>query len=510
MPGPVTLRRGFTLIEVMIAATLMIAIITMAMIAMRTAAKSIAVLGALRAENRLLRQGITAGLEDLDFWHSDANPDYPYLKGAMSAPYVDAADRIVGSDSRLAKAKRPFRPVTFGVGLSPAGLLPHDPATWYRNHLNSNCRPKVPNGHEEAWRWRENYVGDANRGITAKGYWNGTWSEAYGAINRDRDLGDSIMIPAGWTPRWIHGDYALVANAGSEMDPATAADPLMRMRGSRPHLVMRIFRELGLMGVYEYLPAGSIALVQEPSSGLATQTAGTPARRIGEIPGETADSIMSKAFMVDAIGTAPLAYGGAAEGDQRGFLWQSLAFISGSGDSDMAMSQSQVIGASFGSYAQDLESLNRRDRPAFLSTRIEWSDYSDQWIFPSVAAAICYPFTRLSTENYTDAGLVRTGRQRYSSRISLQPLGRADETGSLEPEASSAAQPRLRLSTFRWREQGRRMAECRVEVGNPERGFRMTIPLTALGTTWRGARQHWAVAAARRTDLPAMGDRHAR
>src|SRR5689334_14329749 len=70
-------HRAFTLIEVMIAMSLGLAICFSAFSAVRLCSQTATVMNRLSLENALMREGIAAALHDLDFWTSLDDPDNP-------------------------------------------------------------------------------------------------------------------------------------------------------------------------------------------------------------------------------------------------------------------------------------------------------------------------------------------------------------------------------------------------------------------------------------------------
>lgn len=109
-PSP-SARAAFTAIELMIAMALSLGILLVAVAGFRMAAASMGRLERLSVENNLLRSGYLLLMEDVDFWHSHANPEYPYRKGFMS----DRVE-IAGDQGNNHVDKRVFKPVEFQTG----------------------------------------------------------------------------------------------------------------------------------------------------------------------------------------------------------------------------------------------------------------------------------------------------------------------------------------------------------------------------------------------------------
>ena len=94
-----SIRRGFTLIELMISVTLGMLIVYVAVAGFRAASQSITITNRLAMETAILRAGCLAGNERLDFWYDFDDPeDEPTarrlyyqpgkLGGLLRAPYT--------------------------------------------------------------------------------------------------------------------------------------------------------------------------------------------------------------------------------------------------------------------------------------------------------------------------------------------------------------------------------------------------------------------------------------
>ncbi len=70
-------KRGFTLIELLIAITMSIGVLYLAFAALRVASQTITVSKRLSVENGMMRTGMYAALEELDFWDQYDNRNSP-------------------------------------------------------------------------------------------------------------------------------------------------------------------------------------------------------------------------------------------------------------------------------------------------------------------------------------------------------------------------------------------------------------------------------------------------
>src|SRR4051794_2115468 len=99
---------GFTLIELLISISLSMLIMVIAVTAFRQATMTMGLMNRMSTETGLLRTGYYIGAEDVDFWNSNANPEYPYLKGHTSDPVIRGTDLGNNLDN-----KRIFRRLAF-------------------------------------------------------------------------------------------------------------------------------------------------------------------------------------------------------------------------------------------------------------------------------------------------------------------------------------------------------------------------------------------------------------
>jgi prepilin-type N-terminal cleavage/methylation domain-containing protein len=306
-------RRAFTLIELMIAIALSTVIILIAVSAFRQAAHAMSLMNRLSLENGMIRTGYFLSADDCDYWNSQANPEYPYLKGYMSDQI-----EIAGDKGNNIYNKRPFREVAFRSSVLPAASggvadpnfdpnwdLPHDGRSWYRNYVLPSYRgwrPDLSTGSETTGYV---YWPTFNDSSSFSNWWGGpplgSIGTRYGTPNWEACTrsgagwmwsgGNTVTLPVGWGDLWhIWGDYSVLSNIGDvrkvghpgpDDAPASAdgtgpdgyprvdGDPLnadsIACRGARPKLMFRLFRELGHIGVYTYMPPGTLNLIAAPS-----------------------------------------------------------------------------------------------------------------------------------------------------------------------------------------------------------------------------------------------------
>lgn len=307
-PGPGLARarcRAFTLIELLVAMALGTLLVLITVQAFSTAGDAMAALRRLAEENRLIRAGYFTVIEEADFWHSHANPSYPYLRG----------HNVVGD------GVRPFAPVTWNDDLThpvnPNWPQPHDPRAWYRNHLSPgpiggyhqmrmdhadpsqftamwdpDFRTYSPNALQAEQQTMRFFTGlPTDVTDPYKPYHlSGSASNIVIHGNDHRDL-----LP-GWTFRHVVGDYAALANidnwsrdadGDSSFDAADERSPDgYDERHDRSLLAIRAVEALGQYGLATYLPPGSLTLLQTASVNDTPGAVGSDDFRVrrGEIP----------------------------------------------------------------------------------------------------------------------------------------------------------------------------------------------------------------------------------
>lgn len=243
-------HRGFSLIEVTIAVALIATILVSVLAMARILTKTVAVVGGMRLDSEMLRQGIYLALEDADFWHSAANPDPPWAMRVNSEPNVDFDGNVYTGPVDDAANKRPFRRVAFSRSAdpdtsftdkvpNPNALLIHDQRSWYRGHLQGNTRTFKDGG---------GYFSNFDN-VRYKDQWTG--------------------VPLTWSPLQVYGDYALTSHTemGSAADPGPFVSEAVNERltgpgGYRPNLALNLYRTLGPNGIFNYVPMSMIMVMQ--------------------------------------------------------------------------------------------------------------------------------------------------------------------------------------------------------------------------------------------------------
>jgi prepilin-type N-terminal cleavage/methylation domain-containing protein len=301
--------RGFTLVEILISLALALILILIAVVTFRTATQTMTRLEQLANENRLIRSGYLIAMDDVDFWHSHANPAFPYLKGynAMTEEGASVAD--AGNDFF---DKKIFRPVEWPKSLddpaNPNWAQPHDPRTWYRGGVVANQESGVIAPANEA---------KVNDLANATFFYDPLFYEEGGDPENRKEQTDSrlhkdvagpgarLTRPAGWSHRHISGDYAALSNIDNlyldysvtDNPTTTTVDERLstysRTPGSidygrswRQQQVRSVFGELGIHGALAYLHPGSPAMMFTSSVNDTVANIGDQTKnyRKGELP----------------------------------------------------------------------------------------------------------------------------------------------------------------------------------------------------------------------------------
>lgn len=478
VPRPELLRRAFSFVEVILAIGLAGVVILVAAAAFRTATGSIGLMTRTSEENRLLRSGIIAALDDLDHWSSDADPAFPHGRAYAAFRNVsdDGLNRLAdaGPINEHGNNRRPFRRVDFANAArdldadgridaweswrdDPNWVVPHDPAAWYRGHLLPNARP-VRFDISSQVRYRAPAM-DGNRRFDS-------WMYSPPSGNTGLWGGYNFRIPGWWNPRLCFGDYANMAN--SSTDPADYDAGLglgtgiqeARLRGSRGSLMQALLRELGPVGMVNYLPPGNLLQFLRPTTNLYS---GGPNWDRGEIP-----------WMLDAPrvqqGSGDWQTGTAVPAGRRLDLAEALAFLGGYHATDAASAMA--------------------DRALVLGTSLR-ADYPFATLHSAARRGWLDQFTTEPQRAYVRSQVAHAAAELLRNDTSLLPLGLSGQSGV--DLSHPADRPTMALSSYRYRFRSGEVCNLAVTLNDPRSGRTTVVGFTATGTTYRGARQLWAL-----------------
>lgn len=480
---------AYTLVELLIAVSLSVTIMLIAFTAFRFCAASFQALNRLATENDIMRRGAIVAYDTIDSWADQAEPGYPWCKGYNS---LAIADTTLGLDTP--SNKRIFRRVTFqpagNANFNPNWVQPHDPRSWYRNHIGHSPRPYMLSPTYGGWGWAP-------------------FSTFPGT-------------PSGWEGRHVFGDYSLLSNTA--MDPAT--DP----RGARPRLMLDLYVGLGMLGVADYMPAGTLTLIQQPSTNLANRDANPTDPRyvfnIGEIPYSTGDYRNHTGLITSASNSLPLdtvTFTGLAAGTPPPNITTTSPGIN-TGNYHRA-NYFEGLAGQFGGMplgANNTGASTNAGRMPSQSWALDFSGYNDLPLYyggvPTTTNGTSWNWDLLNLTirapwggGRKDATQVRilydkalieikplyagspfTEARDYGTTLYLLPQTYANNP---QPDLTNrpANLPAVSLSMLRYRWRSADFSGATVRVVQPETGVVLELNVFATGTTFRGARQHWAL-----------------
>ena len=517
--------RGFTLIEAMISVAISTIVLLMAAAAVRGASQSLRKMETISEENHLLLKGWLVALQDVDFWNSHANPDFPYLAGPMAEDYsID----VGGTDTTDHPwNKRPFRMVTFSPEANPNLLLPNDPRTWYRGGTTVMTPPIA----RTAPSFEPRFV----------------WTSTSDATVGERIIGTKQskpwpMYPAGWSPRAMTGDYSAIARALAVGDGSTeyastvAADAsnaanLGVARSTTDYissLQWYIYSELGHIGAARYLPPGTMNMIYRPNTNRTVANIGNTANFFdwGEVPW----TLASGSQLDVTVSFAPEAFlnpqssdfaAGAVENVVRRNM---LLGFPGSGrpmaemkENNLDDSSSPVNSSRFRNnrgtsntvYVVDLETVSSR-HIVYMSNWNSGDYHPVATFYPGRVFRIGSIF---DTESLVDRTILDPSRLLVDDDANANNVhveSQAGTAGHMERRFSMTTQHQpsvatnddRRLTAFgeglqmqhrivRYRANYADTNKITVIVANPQTGARIQLQANVVGTTYTGARQHW-------------------
>jgi hypothetical protein len=476
---------GFSFVEIILAIGLASLVILTAASGFRAAMQSMTLLNRTSEENRLLRSGIIMALDDLDHWSSDADPAFPY--GHAYASFRNVSDDGLTKLPDVpvndhANNRRLFRRVSFQTALrdtnadghidmadttshDPNWQLPHEPASWYRGHLLPNARPvqlELYNPSRFTAPWQDRSIASNQR--TAS--WN--WCPPPPAALPTGSY--RPRTPNWWNPRLCFGDFANFANtscnpsdytAGLAGLTMTAADAALR--GSRGAQLQALYRDLGPIGLATYVLPGTMLQYLRPTTHLYDGSGLNYDR--GEVP-----------WM---LATPKLPQG--ATGD-----WQTSTSVPGGARLDFL----EGMGF-FGSlYATDLTAAMMH-RVVLYGTQIRADQNPMSTLHAAARRGWLDGMDQEPAKAYLRCPVARTAAEAYRNTTSLLPLGLTNQP-SIDLEAPSD-RPSMSMSSYRYRYRGGDLCNLAVTLSDPRTGRTILIGFSAVGTTFRGARQLWAL-----------------
>jgi prepilin-type N-terminal cleavage/methylation domain-containing protein len=548
-------RRGFTLIELVVAIGLGVTILVIAVAAFRSIALAMGTLNRLSQQNQRMRSGFMTAMEDADFWHSAANPEMPWVQRYNSVAQVNwrgrpIADADIATKGRNGVNHRPFRPVRWlpwTRGPSTAAVAdfndtgawssdPYGAGAWSRSPVTPSPRPfgLIAMSGVDYWN-------DATGTAAKKSSDPQTWPNRLMFMNYPGIFtGDALANPKivnqwfttasvpyaptaaplfHWEPRLIQGDYTLVSSL--DMAGGVAADGTISTAAigkERPERILSVFRQLGLQGVVDYSPPGEWTIIQAadrfarmaPASDWATKA--EDMYSVGELPWmfRTYAAMPATPYYLSGKSNAGGITDKVKNDAKNGNLIRPTATIRPWADREayagslvpilypvrMTSDVSGLIGSTGSGHSSGMPVIGC-DFTALMRRRLMYYHGSigrKESLFDgsSMNALAVMPLMERFNEG---GGEIFTDRyneylKMFRNEIALSPALPNVEGAELS-DASDAPSMTLRLRSLRLRDDRGQRYVGTVVVGLQETGKELYLPFTTIGSSFRGARQHW-------------------
>jgi hypothetical protein len=520
---------AFTLIEVMASLALGAVLIVTITQTFRALSRVVATVNLQGRENEMLRTGLLAAIEDADFYHSDANPDFPYRKGWTRAPLTAAntadkrhfaqvvfdartgpadpyAARAAGLPGRLRLLDGTQPESAIGVGVvedgilgnpgilpNPNVLLPSDPRSWVRVTTVNNSRfPWRPPGFASGYGFQSPQSARANR-------------YRIGTARTDQIYGPVQLMAS--------TDMSQLA-IDTRVGPGQAVDPWVNQ--TMPTLQASLWQRLGYLGTWAYTRPGApincldadgflprwyspeIGRGQRISSPLPPFYPAVASAMPGSVPVPGADGNLhlSEYFAV-GLPQEHVLHMLHRWGPHSSWEAQLGVFQSATGKTS-AMGMKPVFQEDVSTitniYSNTIGGFNRY---LWVMNYQPWN--SGSWNFDGQRTNIADLARNPSLTSTT---------WRFPSNRSDIERGR-DVAERLDLSGRPEGYPVMSTSVIRLHCLfGDQATFCRVQVRVPETGRLLELPFSLMTASYRGARQHWAGVVSATTPTPA-GDRYA-
>jgi hypothetical protein len=536
---------AYTLIEMAIAIFVGTIIILSAVTCFRVITKTIASVNELSTENGLLRTGMQLALQDVDYWHSEADANQPYYKGWTRVPQTPAAPYL----------RRPFQAIRFCPRTDTAERDPN-PGVRAPNNLDYslyNAAAPVSTVSQDPWDTSKAFWSDPYNYNDIVPNPNAMLASDPRSISRVTQL--SLETPEweanlNWTwfanypfgyPRAVSGDYTLVGcsncrQTAGALNPrwptgtgitlsldttytgaSTDTYPDYPVPGGfnlpfdngaslyQPMLWTNMWQRLGYLGLYEYMTPGT-PIVFNDSSGHTPDWFTLPLPPYqnnpapsGSYPGYT--YLWSRDFAV--LDNRNL--GGNEDMEIRmGDEFEPAAGDIWTGRITAGLPFRSCWPAAVPLYSLDAD-WNLYSKPYSVFLNAEGGNFNGQNMSPQgmglwginqafsggdqsrddiscTATTVWLPYN----ETDVDRADPDAGTAVAPAADQRTVLGKFDYT--TKPSDS----PTLSTSIFRYGRVGGLQDLCvaRVAIDCPD-GHRIELPIIPLGTNYRGARQHW-------------------
>lgn len=524
MNNPITeskYRSAFTLLELLVGIALGSLILLVAIATVRTASSAMQSINRTSAENAAMYIAWHSSFDDVDFWRSHADTRFPYGK------------RFMSDNTGELTQYRPFRPWDIPDGNDGTSNFTAaiNPSSWHATHI-SGATPDVislqpgryPTGGDPSvyslssssalsLRWFQFILVTTGPDPISDLPLIGPSHNQHGNIVMQApdepyqvSARGAFLLPAGWDPWHITGSYSSIANIGNHA-------------GQKQQ--WETFRSIGHLGTNSYLEPGSMNLIATAPTNRALLTDRsivypsdlTQSQRElnwGEIP----FGLRSQPHLTDANDDDSGHYLRGLPGPAQSvtimpsivrhlFRVKPGNNTHGLKDVEWHSTSSSRYGGNLRQFGMDLDLATatwvqfsgppitpmtmyypnrlKRDGNNWDATPL-LSDFNldpmrTAWVDPGRAA------TRMELRNR------QAMSERIASRTSHVPLLPSDSDAPGIKVGNNI--PRVSHQIARSRLRARDLTEISISVQGPDGARPIRLHFRALGTTYRGARQHW-------------------
>ena len=470
---------AFTLIEMVAAMALGVVLLVTIVSTFRAMTRVVAQVNVLSRENELLRAGWIAAVDDADFFHSEGNPDAPYGKGWTRQPLTAAApsdkrhmarvlfDARTAPTDVYAGAATPSALRTDGAtGLpilpNPNVLLPSDPRSWNRAPTVTNTRLS---------RYASPQVQCAGASIS-----QAVSEQIYGAYRllAATDMRDAALFPT-----------------GPDVGPGLAVTPWTTQ--TLPAMQAGLWQQLGYIGVAAYTRPGSPVNCLDQLGYLpawyfpaGSGGSGSPSSPLPPFWGVAPASLQLNYLAADGTQMHVFLYHGLSQNWQAQMKTRVQTLLNG-------IQLKPVLGDDVGFKTANADATYA----VVMGKAPTRADTYNQTQVDSIGDTARNPSFTSSTYRFP-------GNPTDVERIDTPAATRRIDLDGRPPEYPVMSTSILRLHEYMG---ASTMTYCRVVVRTPETGRILELPFAVLGTSLRGARQHWSRATSLSTATPA-GDRY--
>ncbi len=526
-------RSAFTLIEMMIAVALSTVIIMTAVAAFRVVSRAINAADSMSVENSLLRIGFQASLDDVDFYHSEANDKAPYDKGFTRVRTQVADDpTTLDTDQYI---RRHFQPIDFLASTDP-DVWPYDvasdetnpaSATWsnaYNHVINPNVfQASDPRSIDrfgiygnqnppEYYRYvtstlmHGNYLNVVCTDMRYKGSASNSPRFPYDPASPNSPMPYKLALDVTTSPAWPYtAPIAYGEPTGGLVDVAVTNPVKTSYNQAVPLLGWQMYTRMREVGWMEYLPPCVSLEIMDQHGDWPNMNNSSPKG----FPETSGPGGQDTVWWYNSYfsGSRDIAnFLGLEYREARCYALATLPVIA-AGAADTTSSGWGLAGG--------------YDGTAFICGMINQGEESGYFHNPNQLTADTYHLT---------TGDVGRNDLLHTSRTVRLPYNRSDgerssfNAGSwsmranrnvpiytptpLDFDTKPSKYPILSTTILRYHRLGglALVTLATTSVEDPTTGRRVELSMTPLGTSFRGARQHWRLYSPAYTSTTAIGD----